>query len=339
MDLFKPIVPADKQHPIFKMILLDRYRPERLVVQQWANGFIDRDGKFVREIQTTFESGLWELFLHAALREWGLPVDMSYHTPDFVVGGSHPFGLEATIAAPAAGGKPAYGYDASDVPEDFTQFNIEATLRICNSFDAKVKKYRQYYSGLRHMSDLPFVIAIAPFDRPLAHLSANRPIIAALYGLYHDEAETPREATKVVSYNVDAAPKNDTTSIDVGLFCTDAYADVSAVICSSLVTWGKLRALATNPDANTMYITFHPAEGQLLPVVRKTPKRDYIEHLLDGVLVLHNPFARRPLPKTVFAHPRIAQMIPAADGELVTDAPDDFLLVRTLFSVSKESDS
>jgi hypothetical protein len=43
-----------------------------------------------------------------------------------------------------------------------------------------------YYSALSHVSDKPFVIAIAAFDRPLAHFAASRPVLAALYGLYHD---------------------------------------------------------------------------------------------------------------------------------------------------------
>ncbi len=333
MDLFQPRVPEDKQHPIFKMILHKRYRAERAVLQGWADSFIDRDGKFVQEFQTTFESGLWELYLSAALREWRLPVDMQYHAPDFVVGGQYPFGLEATIAAPAAGGKPAYGYSVEDCPDDFTQFNIESTLRICNSFDAKVKRHRKYYSSLQHMSGRTFVIGIAAFDRPLAHFAASRPVVAALYGRYYDEAGTSPNAQKVTSYNVSSAPKNENTSIDVGLFCDDTYSDVAAVIYSSLVTWGKVRALADNPDARTVYTTFHPAEGQLKANVRTSLKREYSEHLLDGLYVFHNPFAHQPLPPCIFDHPRITQMTMAPDGELLGVGPSDFLLARMLNSI------
>lgn len=333
MKLFDPVVPEKRQHPIFKMILADCYAPERAVMQGWAEGFIDRDGKFVQEFQMSFESGLWELYLYAALKEWKLPVDLSHHAPDFVVGGAIPFGLEATIAAPAMGGKPAYGYSAQDIPDDFTEFNIQATLRVCNSFTGKVKRFREYYSHLSHMRDKPFVIAIASFDRPMAHLSAARPVTAAFYGLYHDEAATPHDAKDVVSYNISAVPKNDNVNIGVGLFCDDSYSDVSAVVHSSLATWGKLRALADNPDAKTIYTTFHPAKGQLRPEIRHARKCDYVEHLLDGLYVLHNPFAKRPLPKGLFDHPRIAQMRPAEDGELLINAPDDFLLVRQLQSV------
>lgn len=332
VNLFELQVPTERQHPIFKMLLQDRYAPERAVLQQWAEGFDDRDNKFVQEFQMSFESSFWELYLHAALKEWQLPVDMRYHAPDFVVGGAHPFGLEATIAAPPAGGKAAYGYFIDDMPDNLNQFNIQATLRFCNSFDSKVKRYRKYYKDLEHMTGMPFVIGIASFDQPMAHFSAGRPAIAALYGLYHDEEATPHTASNVVSYNVSAAPKNENVNIELGLFCDDKYAEVSAVIYSSVAVWGKVRALAENPEAMTIYTTLHPVEGQLTPNISRRWKRDYVEHLMDGLYVFHNPFALHPLPKSLFAHPRIAQMIPAPDGELLTDAPDDFLLVRMLES-------
>lgn len=85
-------------------------------------------------------------------KTWHMSVDFSHHAPAFVIEETFPFALEATIAAPAAGGKPAYGYSARDIPADFTQFNIEAKLRICNSFAEKVKRLREDYVNLPHMA-------------------------------------------------------------------------------------------------------------------------------------------------------------------------------------------
>src|SRR3546814_7253500 len=47
--------------------------------------FIDRDGKFVKEFQSSFESSFWELYLHAVLKDMGMSLDYSFHAPDFVV--------------------------------------------------------------------------------------------------------------------------------------------------------------------------------------------------------------------------------------------------------------
>jgi hypothetical protein len=333
IDLFRLQVDRSRLHPIFQMLLEDAYTSERAVLSAWAQGFEDRDGKFVQEFQTTFESSFWELYLNAAIRAWRLTPDMSFSSPDFVI--THPLKLaiEATIAGPAQGGKPAFGYDASDIPDDFSKFNADAAVRICNSFDAKVRRYRNYYSTMPEVAGAPFVVAIAAFDRPLAHFAASRPAIAAMYGLYHDEAATAPDAKRVTSYNVVAAAKSQSVNIPVGLFCDDTYADVSAVIYSSLVTWGKLRALADNPAARTIYKTFHPREGSLLPEVRTSIKSEYHEDLMDGLWVLHNPFAHHRIPDGVLSHPRVADVRMGRDGDLRIVAPDDFLLLRTLMSI------
>ena len=338
MDLFTPVLSKSKQHPIFQMLLEDRYAPERQVLSSWAVSYRDRDGKFVKEFQSTFESSFWELYLHAATKIWGLQLDQTLASPDFVVKAPFPLCIEATIAAPARGGRSNFGYDASDIPDDFSQFNAEASIRICNSFTAKVKRYRDYYVGLPHVANQPFVVAIAAFDRPLAHFAAGRSVIAAMYGLYHDEAATPPDADNVVSYNVSAAAKSETVNVPMGMFCEASYPEVSAVIYSSLATWGKIRALADDPSAKTIYQTFHPKAGDLRPEVRRVLKENYIEHLLDGLFVLHNPFARFPIPSGTFSHPRLAEIRVASNGELLTEAPEDFLLVRTLLSVHEHED-
>lgn len=315
------------------MLLQEQYGPEREVLESWAEGFRDRDGKFVREFQTTFESGLWELYLYACLRELGHEVDMSFTTPDFVITKPAALSVEATIAAPAAGGKSTYGYDRSDIPSDFNDFNRQAALRICNSFDSKIKRYKEHYAKLLHVQDRPYVIGIGAYDRPLAHMAASRPILAAFYGLYYDEEATiAAGAAAVVNYEVASAMKNDSTNIALGLFCSPEYADVSAVLYSALATWGKVRALADNPGARTVYTTFHPNPEALPPIVKRAMKKDYREHLLDGLYVLHNPFASRPLADAAFVHERLAE-VRGVDRELHMRAPEDFLLLRSLMTV------
>lgn len=303
-------------------------------MDSWAKGFQDRDGKFVQELQLTFESSFWELYLHAALCELGIDTDMSFDAPDFVAVRPHNFCIEATIAGPAQGGPSAFGYNSmEELPEDFTDFNIQAAIRICNAFDAKIRRYHSRYSGLPQSQSKPYVIAIGAFDRPYSHFAANRAIVAALYGLYFDEAATPRDADDVVRYNVSSAPKSPTVDVPVGLFCDATHADVSAVIYSPVATWGKLRAMADNPGALTVYQTFHPSDDGLLPKILTRKKSEYNEHLLDGLYVLHNPFAKYPLPKGCLSHPRLCEVHVAHDGELDMQAPEDFLLVRILRSV------
>src|ERR1700737_2388564 len=85
MDIFTPIVPPERFHPNFANIIGKRNPYDEAVLSKWAEGFVDRDGKFVEEFQTTFNSCFWELYLHAILKEYGMPVDFSKASPDFCV--------------------------------------------------------------------------------------------------------------------------------------------------------------------------------------------------------------------------------------------------------------
>lgn len=339
LDLFTPIAEAEKLHPIFSMLLQGQYKPERDVINSWAEGFNDRDGKFVYEFQTTFESSMWELYLHAFLKELDAQIDFSHHAPDFVVDIiNKPLTIEATIAAPPQGGEPASVHKQKNAPEDFTEFNQQSSIRVLNSLSSKIKKYRNSYNKLEHVKNKPYVIALASFDRPFAHFAANRPILAVLFGLYYDEEKTIATGSEeLITYPVDAVIKNENIKIPVGLFTTDEYKDVSAIIYSSLATWGKIRALADNPEAPTVYNTFHPPiDDSIYPEVRHTLKRDYTEQLADGLHILHNPFTEHPIDVKTFNHERIAQYFFEPEYGLKIIAPDDFLLLRQLFSITKK---
>lgn len=334
MNLFDDLFTEDRQHPIYRLIKEAEYGPERDVLLSWANNFPDRDNKFAAEFQTSFEPCLWELYLHACFREIGCNLDFSNPSPDFLITDKKGFCVEATIAAPAAGGQPPHGFSLSEIPENFNKFNADSVVRICNSFSSKESKYRDSYSNYEHVQKKPYVIAIASYDRPLSHMAANRPIIAALYGLYYDEDITiERQLPDVFQYGVHAAAKNENTDIPVGLFLDDTYKHVSAVIYSSLATWGKVRAMADNPEALSVYVTLHPNEEDIMPTIKRAEKKNYSENLLDGLYILHNPFAEFPLDKSIFDHPRVAQIFMNREGDLEMDAPIDFLLMRFLQSI------
>lgn len=340
MDLFENVLPEERLHEMFKKLMKPEHLPERKLIQSWAEGFQDRDGKFVNEFQTTFESSMWELYVHACLKEVGATIDFSHYAPDFVVSSPEKFCVEATIAAPPVGGQPSFGYDTRNIPNDFNAFNSEAAIRIANSFSSKLKKYRSSYGKLPHVNDRPFVLAIAAFDRPFAHFASNRPALAALYGLNYDEeaaiAQGP-SATEVPSYMVDGAYKDNGSTVPFGLFLDDNASEVSAVVYSCLATWGKLRALADNPSADSIYQTLHPATTGIIPERRVAHKRNYHEHLFDGLYVFHNPFAKHPLSLDALGHARAAQMY-LQDDELFTIAPDDFLLMRMIQTITVRDD-
>ncbi len=337
LNLFEAKFSKDRLHPIFTLISRNRHAPEREVLNRWAEGFTDRDGKFVDEFQLTFEAAMWELYLHAVLKELGCTTDMSFDAPDFVVTGPIPLTIEATIAKPAVDGQPAFGFDAQEtIPKDFGELNHEAALRLCNSISAKHEKYKSRYSKLPQSQDLPFVIGLAAFDRPYAHMAVNRPIMAALYGHYIDESDIYEEDGKqhLGQYHVQSAIKPNGSTVPMGIFLDDSYADISAIIFSPVATWGKIRALAKNTGIPAVFTTLHPVEGSIHPERRQQPSNRYEEHLLDGLYVFHNPYAKKPLAPSVFNHERVAQLWLKENGEYKIICPDDFLMYRQIMSVT-----
>ena len=84
LDLFTPIVESEKQHYIFKILSNETMYAERNVILDWADGFVDRDNKFVKEFQTTFESSLMELYLNKILKSENIDIDYKHNAPDFV---------------------------------------------------------------------------------------------------------------------------------------------------------------------------------------------------------------------------------------------------------------
>lgn len=329
MDLFQLLVQEDKLHPVFKQLLDPDNDDERRLLQSWSDGMPDRDGKFVKEFQTTFESSLWELYIHALLKELNYKTDFTYPSPDFSIVEPSKFVIEATVTRPEAGGKQPVGWSIQDIPSDFTAFNNDATLRICNSIKQKLDKYRASYIHLPHVKDLPFVLAIGAYDRPGSHLSAARPIIAALYGVYHDEQQAiQNDLNFVPAYEVRDATKKNGANVALGIFNNSNCSEISAVIYSCLATWGKIRALAKNPRYDFRFTSFHPNENSINPTVFETPGATYPEQLADGLYVFRNPHAKVPLPPGLFDHPRVAKSVSLPNNDFDFDCPDNFLLAR-----------
>src|ERR1700721_3060430 len=100
MDLFKPVAAEDKLHHNFLATIKPNAAGVRRVLTGWADGFVDRDGKFVAEFQTTYNSSFWELYLFAVLKHLGIKADFSHAAPDFVAA-DYPFAIEAAIASHA----------------------------------------------------------------------------------------------------------------------------------------------------------------------------------------------------------------------------------------------
>ncbi|MCZ4806685.1 hypothetical protein O6C85_13815 [Legionella pneumophila] len=331
MELFKPVISNDKQHFIFKALMQSENAPEREVLLNWVNGFKDRDNKFIQEFQSTFESSMWELYSYAALKEIGIAVDMDNQSPDFLCSTNESkFCIEATIAAPEEDGIPPYGDGLPNImPNGPDEFNRDAIVRICNSISSKHTKYVDSYSKLNHIVNKPFVLALAPFNQPGSHFSANVPIIAALYGVYNCESlSIIFNIDYPVCIKINAIKKRNGAVIPLGYFESNKYDEISAIFYNPLATWGKIRALANNKDKRLQFVTMHHhGNAGMKPVFKTSENENYSEHLLDGLYIFHNPYAKYPLPLETFRNKHVAQYY-WDNSESKADIPENFLLTR-----------
>lgn len=332
MKLFDPIVPREAWHPNFAALMGRRNGWNEAVLENWAEDFVDRDGKFVQEFQRTFNSSFWELYLNAALRERGCSVNFGFRSPDFVVTAPSPFSIEAVIANNARDALPEHSHHRAELPEDLNEFNRQAILRLSNALQSKYTKFRKQYDALPHVTGRPFVIALAPFDRPNFGLQCQRAIEALLYSYYVDEEEwigagvsdTPAPKAELVTVR-----KHETAEVPHGLFLTDSMPEVSAVIFSSVATWGKVRALSADPNPNVIFSALALNTTSPVPHQIVARKADYGEKLLDGLRVYHNRGARYPLDPAIFRADEVMQSYwSKPDNDWIHEQHDWQLLAR-----------
>jgi hypothetical protein len=331
MDIFTPIVEKNKLHPHFLRIIQEPDIFAKEVLLEWANGFVDRDNKFVLEFQTTFNSSFWELYLFACLKKLNLNVDFSYSSPDFVVK-KHFFNVEATTANNAIDLPPEWDEEVKRKILFDHEANLDlqivanlATIRLANALVSKYKKYKNSYSNLKQVKDKPFVIAIAPFEQPFFYYQSIQAITRVLYA-----CDLTCEGIKYLDF----IEKPNGSKINLGYFANTQMREISAVIFTNTATFGKVRALSK--DSNFIWFQVHRYNEKGIPPIPEVfEKRDYHETLLDGLHIFHNPYADVPLDHETFNQPEVVQHIFDIERRMPMDnAKEGALIMRTLIRLT-----
>jgi hypothetical protein len=333
MDLFTPLVGAEAQHPYFRGIWERSNGFDCDVLNEWARGFQDRDNKFVKEFQTSFDSSFWELYIFAVLKQYKLTVNFLLPSPDFVVNDRGGLSIEATVALHAQGTTPEHEKKDAPIPDDLNVFLARAIVRLRNSIDAKAKIYASRYSTLGHVRNRPFVLAITAVDSPYARLACQRSIEAALYGYYIDEERFLRDGGELEKEHRDTIIKDNGSEIPIGIFSGDEFAWLGAVMFSSCATWGKVRALSADPNPNVFFEAIRWNENGINPHLVRARKSSYTESLLDGLRVYHNPWATHPLDVSIFRHRDVFQAYYDSQTGWVYEQRDGLLLCRNVYTV------
>lgn len=372
IDLFEPRMAEAKLHVSFQAIRRDpAYAPVQSVIQSWAAGLLDRTregDKFVKEFQSTFNSAMWELYLNKALAELGFEVDFSKAAPDFCVTtkAGYLFNIEAVISDRTIGGS------GTDNPGEL-DFKTRGALKLIGKLNDKVRLYRGVngkknpYSSLGHVREVPFVVAIAPFDSALSLTQNNELINLVLFGLgapSHDAANLGYQES------ISKIEKKAGIDIDVGIFTNDSFKEISAVMFSTTGTFGKaviesgidrlVRScryrITDRQDPRARNAAWSPGDSYLslgpLGFLKRRrwewggdiigmdvlicPSTAHRETHLDGLQVYYNPYAQHPLDPNIFGPGEIAHnFYDIARNQPRQDHPDGALVSRQVHEPSK----
>lgn len=241
MDLFKPLLPENKLHTNFRNVLDDPvYAQVMPIIQGWAEGLLGRKGegqKFVKEFQSTFNSSMWEMYLNKAFQDLKFSIDYSKSAPDFCITTpeGYKFNVEAVISD-RIGKAARTGISGSQ------DFKRRSALKLMGKLKDKVAIFRGGngkkfpYSSLDHVRNVPFVLAIAPFDSDQSLMQNNELINLVLFGI-DPSALSGEEFGR--DGRVEKLKTTSGAEVDVGIFTNDTFKEISAVIFSTVGTFGK----------------------------------------------------------------------------------------------------
>ncbi|MGE7662653.1 hypothetical protein ACQKL6_13280 [Peribacillus sp. NPDC097197] len=312
MNLFNFEVKEQVFHPNFSNLLKDKDLQD--VINQWSFGFIDRDNKFIKEFQTTFNSSFWELYLHACFTNLGYKLDYTHHAPDFLLTtrkGKNKILVEAVATKNPKDSAPEHelkqkinqifklGRNLDGVHDEIVQL---ASERISQSIQSKHEMYQKKYSKLEHVKEKPFILAVGAFEQPFFFLQGIGAIQKVCYGLTNAEYKGGQPHMK---YNDHMFKKKTGAPISIGLFNNDKYKEISGILFSSVASIGKVRALSLKKSKDIYFHTSSYNDYDTKGDTKVIVHTKYRESLLDGLSLYLNPFAEHPIDPDDFDNPDI----------------------------------
>jgi len=308
MDLFSPAIDPSQMHANFRRLLDPDSQPDRMVLSEWATGFIDRDGKFVREFQTSFNPCFWELYVFACCKELQFNVNFGYPRPDFVIDNFlSEFCIEAVIASNAMGETAEWERDLN-APFNAEEVLDTAVIRLSNAIKSKHEKYLNDYQKLPQVIGRPFVLAVGPFEQPHFWAHNDHAIRQVLYGYDRKDSNGNHIFRKEIK-------KPSGATIELGVFTSSRVEEISAIVFSNTATMSKVHALQRAFVETTFFSALRYNHHGSEPFLQNADKAHYQESLLDGLYVFHNPKALHPLGSKCFGCDDICQ------GTLLGDDP------------------
>lgn len=337
MDIFSQVknVKENQWHAKFKLLKEDPLQDgERNILNEWVEGLVDRDHNMIEKFQKTFHSSFWEFYLYACFKKLGFSMDQTHNRPDFMITAPIKMNVEAVVSNIKNMGRPESTRNLEDlmdafVPpieqEDFVEVQREAVIRQSNAINTKANKYMKEYSKIQWVDeDVPFVIALSSYSQVNYGREYIYPMMTLLYGMeYCPVSDDYRNIEYIIKPETNA-------QIKVGLFNTEQYKHVSAVLYSCSTTLGKLTALSKSEGnfcIDTVWEIRRDYEDISIPYKLQEVNSINPELLTDGLFVFHNPNAAHKLNPSIFKNTNIVQYF-FENGKIIHNSKEPHLVCR-----------
>ena len=302
-DLFTPIIPHEKMHPLFcELISNPIFKVAKELIKEIAYAHIEQDANYIREFQSRgFEARLWELYLYRYFVEENFDLDSQQEAPDFLVSKFGKYvAIEATII------------DKCTNPTiDITKENITSyvsdyfPIRFGSSLFSKKQKTNKdgkRYWEYEHVKGRPFVIAIHDY-----HWSPSSPssiqssmtwsfdaLVFLLYGIniYNNHPiKEHKWQDKVIPSNFFA--QKDSENISAVLFSNQAT-------LPKFLRMGKLAGMGSKDINIITSKLIYSLDEKIIKKTEDINNTSYTENWCDGIIMLHNPYAKFPVDPNLF---------------------------------------
>jgi hypothetical protein len=285
--------------------------------------FVERDGNFIEQFQTTgFNTRTFELYVSELLHSEGFAPIGSEPQPDFTVAKNGvQISIECTTANPSGNDAGLVAYRSvnerdSDIGDIRHRQQNQLPIRIAGALRAKMlhrldKKNAggKAYWELPHVAGRPLVLAIQTFHEPGSLSFSNVGVIRYLYGIAHrpswdDEGHLVIETDRIDQH------KHAEKEIPSGFFDLEGSENIAAVLWTNSGTVPKFTRMAITgpyPDDDVSIVRFgnmidHDPNAHLaLPFAFIVGDEDAPpETWGTGANIFHNPRARHPVPLGLF---------------------------------------
>ena len=303
-EVLRVQVPEARLHRNFKVIAEgDHHAAARRMIEELALAFIDVDGNYAKDFQTTgFNARLWELALFAFLYEQQFEIDREHDRPDFLVNKwGVPLAIEATTVNPTDGEpapKPNSEEELQQLRREFMPVKFGSAL---------YSKLQKKYWELDHVKGLPLILAVHDFCADDSMVWSAPALGDYLYGTRasHQASSGKLEITETPITEHTWGSKR----IPSGFFNLPGSENISAVLFSNSATISKFNRLGVLAGFGLDNVKIHrtgirhnfdPNAPQGTPFYEEVIPGQYEESWTEGMQFFHNPKALFPIPPELF---------------------------------------